>query len=267
MPIASLYRNWALDNSRPRDFIRGITTAMPTASGESVTPQSALDIDGVFAAIRYIAEDVAKLPLAIYERLPSGGRRMARDHPSYSLVHDRPNPLMTSGQLRETLIAQALAFGSAYAEIVRDNGGKPVALWPTPPQRMRLVEDDVPRMEFHYEFQADDGAWQRLEIENVIEIRGLSMDGIVANLPLEHGREALGLSKAAQKHAAKFFGDGASVYGAIQLAHDSTQEQYDTLRQRMEQVGGSRPITFSLLPQSRCSCSKRDGSRLKLFAG
>ena len=41
------------------------------------------------------------LPLKVYKRLNNGGKDEAQDHPAYYLIHDEPNPELTSFTWRE----------------------------------------------------------------------------------------------------------------------------------------------------------------------
>src|SRR3954451_23057622 len=74
-------------------------------SGDSiastVNQNTAMGVNAFTAGIRLIAEDLASLPLITYERLDQGKRR-AVDHPAYAMLHDTPNPEMTSMVFRET---------------------------------------------------------------------------------------------------------------------------------------------------------------------
>ncbi len=49
---------------------------------------------------------------------------MALDHSLYHLLHDEPNPEMSSFVFRETLMTHLLLWGNAYAQIIRNGKGK-----------------------------------------------------------------------------------------------------------------------------------------------
>ena len=59
------------------------------------------------------------------------------DHPLYYLLHDEPNPEMTSFVFRETLMSHLLIWGNAYAQIIRDGGGRVLGLYPLLPRFWR----------------------------------------------------------------------------------------------------------------------------------
>jgi phage portal protein BeeE len=58
------------------------------------------------------------------------------DHRLYRLLHDAANPQQTSFEFRAALMANTLISGNGYAEIERNNGDGPVALWHLEPHRV-----------------------------------------------------------------------------------------------------------------------------------
>jgi len=81
----------------------------PAASGKNVNERIAMTTSAVYACVRVLAETVASLPLHTYRRTERG-KEKALDHDLYRLLHDEPNPEMTSFIFRETLMGHLL-FG------------------------------------------------------------------------------------------------------------------------------------------------------------
>ena len=75
-----------------------------TASGKRVNARSAMQMTAVYSCVRILSEAVAGLPLQFYRYNDNGGKEKAVDHPLYFLLHDEPNPEMTSFVFRETLM-------------------------------------------------------------------------------------------------------------------------------------------------------------------
>ena len=88
-----------------------------TTSGKAVTERSAMQMTAVYSCVRILSEAVAGLPLHLYKYTDSGGKAMAHDHPLYHLLHDEPNPEMSSFVFRETLMTHLLLWGNAYGEL------------------------------------------------------------------------------------------------------------------------------------------------------
>ena len=107
-----------------------------TASGTYVTERSAMQMTAVYCCVRILSEAVASLPLQFYRYTDDGGKEKAVEHPLYFLLHDEPNPEMTSFIFRETLMTHLLLWGNAYSQIIRNGKGEVVALYPLMPDRM-----------------------------------------------------------------------------------------------------------------------------------
>jgi phage portal protein BeeE len=95
-----------------------------TSTGITVNEQTAFGVSAFYCAVVMIAEDIASLPLFLFD----GKQRSSQ--PLNRLLHDQPNPEMTSFCMRSTWLMNALTFGNGYAEIERDGAGRPAALWP-----------------------------------------------------------------------------------------------------------------------------------------
>ena len=89
------------------------------AAGKAVNERTAMQTTAVYACVRILAESIAGLPLHVYVYKGQGKERVP-EHPLYFLLHDAPNPEMTSFVFRETLMAHLLLWGNAYAQILRD---------------------------------------------------------------------------------------------------------------------------------------------------
>jgi len=202
-------------------------------SGASVSEATALNSTAVYACVRILAETIASLPLPVYRRLQGGGKERAVDHYLYPLLHDQPNPEMTSFEFRETLMGHLALWGNAYAEIERDRAGRVRALWPLRPDRMKVSRDD---QGLRYEYSLPDGHVAVLRQPNVMHIRGLSSDGIVGYSPIRLAREAIGLALATEEFGARFFGSGSRPGGILQHPGRLSEEAAKRLRKTWEEM-------------------------------
>lgn len=108
-----------------------------SSSGKCVNERTSLQITAVYTCIRVIAEAIAGLPLHLYKS-KSEGKEKAKTHPLYSILHDEPNPEMTSFVFRETLMGHLLLYGNAYAQIIRNGRGDVIGLYPLMPNKMQV---------------------------------------------------------------------------------------------------------------------------------
>jgi len=74
----------------------------PTSAGRAVNERTAMQMTAVYSCVRILAETIAGLPLHVYQTRSDGGKEKAVSHPLYRLLHDEPNPEMTSFVFRET---------------------------------------------------------------------------------------------------------------------------------------------------------------------
>lgn len=184
------------------------------SSGMRVSEKTAVHNTAVYACVRILAETVASLPLIVYERTENGEKRRATEHPLYALLHDAPNPYMTSFAWRELLQAHLATWGNAYADIEWGQGGNALSIWPLRPDRMRDIKQKHGKRVYVY--RTPDGTDTELPAKRVLHIAGMSPDGMRGYSPITLGAEAIGLSSAAEQYGARFFGNGARPTGVLQ---------------------------------------------------
>ena len=117
---------------------------------------TAMQMTAVYSCVRILSETVAGLPLNVYKYNDSGGKEKAFKHPLYLLLHDEPNPEMTSFAFRETLMSHLLLWGNAYAQIIRNARGEVVALYPLMPNKMTVDRDQNGRLFYLYQRGSED---------------------------------------------------------------------------------------------------------------
>lgn len=128
----------------------------------------------VYACVRILSETIASLPLHVYRRT-EGGKDKAMGHGLYCLLHDEPNPEMTSFVFRETLMGHLLLWGNACAQIIRDGSGRVLGLYPLLPDRMQVGRTEKGTLYYCY---LKEGKGHLLPREEVLHIPGLGFDGL-----------------------------------------------------------------------------------------
>ncbi len=192
-----------------------------TTSGKPVNEHTAMQMTAVYSCVRILAEAVAGLPLHLYKYTTSGGKEKALFHPLYFLLHDEPNPEMSSFVFRETLMTHLLLWGNAYAQIIRNGKGEVIALYPLMPNRMRVDRDSKGELYYSYTRYSDEapainGMTVTLRPSDVLHIPGLGFDGLVGYSPIAMAKNAIGLAMATEEYGAKFFANGAAPGGVLE---------------------------------------------------
>ena len=218
----------ATSGSSYRFFLGGST------SGKAVTERSAMQMTAVYSCVRILAEAIAGLPLHLYTYKEDGGKEKATGHPLYLLLHDEPNPEMSSFVFRETLMTHLLLWGNAYAQIIRNGKGEVVALYPLMPNRMTVDRDSSGQLFYSYQMNNSDAPTMKagtviLKPSDVLHIPGLGFDGLVGYSPIAMAKNAIGLAIATEEYGAKFFANGATPGGLLE--YPGTVKDPDRVRE------------------------------------
>ena len=192
-----------------------------TTSGKPVNEHTAMQMTAVYSCVRILAEAVAGLPLHLYKYTDSGGKEKALSHPLYFLLHDEPNPEMSSFVFRETLMTHLLLWGNAYAQSIRNGKGEVIALYPLMPNRMSVDRDSSGSLYYTYTRYSDEapttkGMTVTLRPSDVFHIPGLGFDGLVGYSPIAMAKNAIGMAIACEEYGAKFFANGAAPGGVLE---------------------------------------------------
>lgn len=193
-----------------------------TTSGKPVNENTAMQTTAVYACVRILSEAIASLPLHVYEYDDSGGKRMVVDHPLYVLLHDEPNDEMTSFVFRETLMSHLLIWGNAYAQVIRNGMGVPIALYPLLPNKISVERDDKGQIYYVYSRSSDENPNFKehgdiiLKKEDVLHIPGLGYDGLIGYSPIAMCKNTIGMTLACEEYGSSFFANGAHPGGVLE---------------------------------------------------
>ena len=189
--LSGLFRS----RDKPKNYLSTAFTFLfgPTSSGNVVTERTAMQTTAVYACVRVLSEAIAGLPLNLYRYTPDGGKEKAINHPLYNLLHDAPNPEMTSFIFRETLMSHLLLWGNANGQLI-----------------YTYSKDSD-------EFGADNRCQQIfLSQDEVLHVPGLGFDGLIGYSPIAMAKNAIGMSLAAEQYGALFFANGATPGGILE---------------------------------------------------
>lgn len=216
------------------------------SSGKVVNQRTAMQMTAVYSCVRILSEAIAGLPLFVYRYGDDGSKDKHLDHPLWRVLHDEPNPEMTSFVFRETMMNHLLLTGNAYAQIIRNARGEVVALYPLMPDRMTVDRDSQGRLFYRYRKSSEDPPEVSrnkpsdviLAPSDVLHILGLGFDGLVGYSPIAMAKNAVGLAIAAEEYGAKFFANGAAPSGVLE--HPGTIKDPERIRQSWQSTfGGS----------------------------
>jgi HK97 family phage portal protein len=226
------------------DFYYTTAPGPSSEAGVRVDEKTALKYLTVYACVSLIAGDVGRLPLNLYRKRSDGGKETVTDHPLYDLLHNAPNPEMTSFHWREASQGHLLLWGNHFSFIERAKNGQIIGLWPLPdPGRVnvRRLNDQLV-----YEYTVE-GEQVRRRRDQIFHIPGYGFNGLVGMSMISLAREAVGMGLAAEQFGSRYFGEGTHPSGLLSLPAEvdlgDNEEKYkDAIRSQYSGLGKSHTL-------------------------
>lgn len=207
----------------------GETGTQPVISGD-VT--GSLACSAVWACCRVVSQAISALPGHIFEQT-DGGKIKATKHPYYRMLTIQPNPLMTMVQWRQTTVLHLMLYGNAYT-IPEYLDGEVIALWPIPPERVRIVRDITGS--YVYRVLDTMGRAHDYQPLELLHFRMFSLDGIVGLSPIEYHRVAMQIDGVARTYAFNLYNNGGRPQGVLEYPGNLGEEQVANIRAGWKQV-------------------------------
>lgn len=213
----------------PRELEQFLLDIVRTSSsGVSVGPSNAMESSSVAACVRLISGDIAQVPLQLYENLPNGGRKVAKDHRNYSVFRHNPNSWQTSADFRRTMQLHYCLWGNAYARPVR--------------VRDRIVEMNVihpsavdvkQKSDLSIEYVITNADGTKSTETDIFHLKDFASNSYVAESRVNQNKQAIGLDIAAEKFGALFFKNGAKSSGAWKIPTRLDDDSYARLKETL----------------------------------
>ena len=177
-----------------------------SAAGVRVTPETALASVAVAACIEVRAETFASLPVNVYQK-QERMRVVLDTHPVARLLTDKPNDLMTGGELLRWKQVREDITGNAYWRIVWRNG-RPYELWPLFGNNPQVKTSNG---KIAYRYQGDEitpaGDYSS---KDIVHFKGAFLrNPFEASSPIDLIRDTIGLSIATEQFFGRFLNNGS----------------------------------------------------------
>jgi HK97 family phage portal protein len=224
-----------------------------TAAGKPVTKDTAIRCASFFSGVKMLANDIAKMPVVLYERNEVSGRQRtskAIKDSRYSILKDVPNPWMTAFQLRWMQIFHLLFEGHFYIQKVEDSAGRLLQLMPLNPWCVcKRWERSQQGPELYFDY--DDGTTKKSFPQSQIwwgsMLNCYGIDGIAI---VTLAKEALSVMMASDEVAGKYFANGMFASGFVTADKDAeiepaeAQDLVDQLAKFYAGSGNAGKFTF-----------------------
>lgn len=243
-----------LDSPSP-ELVQSLV-GLPTAAGVTVTRARAIRCVSFLAAVKMLANDIAKMPLPLLETTEKAGKQSTRkaiSHPLYPILKDVPNPWMTAYQMAWSNAFNLITSGNFYVQKIKDQAGTLTGLMPLNPWAM------VPRWDFRgplpirtYDYQ--EGANRRtFANEEIWTCSHMGMVGTDGQAIIALAKDALSIMIASDETAGGFFKRGLNMHGFLTSSNpdmvvDEKQAQDVVDRLGRSFSGSSQAGGLSYLP-------------------
>ncbi len=222
--------------ANPADWLINAFSGAKTSSGQRVTIKNAIGLTAVFSVVADISGTVGMLPCRVY-RMVDEVKTEAQTHRAWSMLHDKPNPLMNARLFWSVTTSNVLLWGNAFLEMERSDGVSVDTLWPLDPARV-VVEWNEAQKRKRFKYTEQSGAQRIIEDENVLHIMDLSTDGVIGMSRIATCREAIGKALARDRFEGAFHDRGGTVRGVVE--HPGRVKNQRPLRETWQEIyGGS----------------------------
>lgn len=205
--------------------------------GLTSTKASALSEATYFACCKVLTESIGKLPLKLQQYTPEHGIRIAREHPYYRMLNERPNRHMTASVFWGTMELCRNHYGNAYAWIDTRDPAKP-QLWPLDPRAVQVWYDDICELrdapDVYYRVSTKQGVVV-FGSEEILHFKShMTLDGLVGISVREQLASTVEGNTKAQKFINKLYDSGMTAKAVLQYTGNLKDANVEALTKGIE---------------------------------
>lgn len=186
----------------------------------------------MWAAVRVLADAASSLPLHVYRKTSDGRERV--DSGKLTDLLDRPGPATTQADLISSLMSHLAIWGNGYVAKYR-SAGEITQVGLLAPDRIR---PELEGGQLRYRYSPPTGNQQMLTTADVVQVKGLSTDGLTGLSAVAQASRVLGLSDELVKHALSYFdskaaGGTARPAGILRMGEGASFSDQDRTKEKI----------------------------------
>ena len=212
-----------LDQPQLAQYLTGSNVA-----GRPVNQEQAMRLSTVYACTKIHSETVSTLPVHLYRKIGEK-QELHTAAPLHDLMLNNPNEFMTGPEFMQYVMMCLLINGNFYGYVNRTSSGKVVEILPLQPENVTIRQDQ--QFNIIYQVQFDNGRQDILDNNQILHIKGMSLDGVRGVSPIKYNSEAIGSAMAARDYASNVFGNDATPRGILGTDGILSDEAYANIRQ------------------------------------
>ena len=190
-----------------------------------------------FACLKVLSESIGKLPLKIQQHTKNKGIRIAREHPYYRMLNERPNRFMTASTFWSLMELCRDHYGNAYAWIDTRDITRP-RLWPMDPELVQVVYDNACKLadapDVYYKYSTKSGV-EVYSSEEVLHFKShLTVDGLVGISVREQLANTIQGNVKAQALLNRMTDSGMTAKAVLQYTGSLSDANVQTLKEGID---------------------------------
>lgn len=187
----------------------------------------------VYASIRTIAENIARLPFKVYTGDDDNPKEVKKG-PLYDLFLN-PNPFMTQEQLWEATLIFLGLYGECFWVLTRDNITQvPTEIWTFNPSRFEPVWDKDRKVLLGWKYTAGPNDVFVFRQDQILQFKYYNpYDDLRGLSPLDSIKIALDYDYYSDIWNKTYFKNGVRVSGFIQVPESMTDEEFNRLEMQV----------------------------------
>lgn len=183
-----------------------------------------------FKCIKIISSSIAKVPLLV-KQSTDDGEIVAKKHPLYNLLRNRPNPFMSSVDFFKGMEATRQHNGDSASLIIRNFEGKPTGLYPI--KIVEILIDDLGLCKSKKIMNpimitytcGISGIQYNARYEDVLHFKGFTLDGMTSMSVRKRLHTTLETAISAKAYQKDLFSNGLTNKAVVQLTSDIKEEK------------------------------------------
>jgi HK97 family phage portal protein len=225
-----------VNESAASDLNKALANAANSA-GQTVNEATILSLSAAWACSKLVAQSISTLPLHLYERTDQG-RKLAKDHPLYKVLHLSPNAKSTSSTFWGANLFSMLLRGNGWNRIQRNGLGQIIGLVFLHPDRLRPILDNYGRPTA-FKYYVGSGQYETIPLSEIFYLPNASLDGIFGASTISYGASVFGSAIAANKAANETFKNGLLPTIAFKMEQAIKKEQRDDFKTAFAELAGA----------------------------
>lgn len=232
--------NWRKEKSAPitLPFNSSALSAFfgsSTGATRSVTTDQAMRMNTVYSCVKVLSDTLATLPCHLY-RDTAAGREAHTSAPLYSLMVNSPNEYQTGAEFFSYVMVNLCMSGNFYGYINRTSSGKVVEILPLKTENVSVQQDSKYNVVYVVTF--DNGAKDVLSPDQILHIRGMSLDGVTGVSPITYNANTIGAGIDARNYAANVFTNDATPRGILHTDGILDDDSFENIKASWNQTHG-----------------------------